>query len=153
MTTTPAARRPGLTARHRAAAAAVLAAALLAVPANSARAAAGSAADTSDTSDTPADQLLLTVSGAQNTWIRGVALTCPPAADTPHPHAAEACAELAATAGDLDTLPSDANPCPMIYNPVTATADGTFDGRPVAWQRTYPNSCFMEAATGPVFRF
>ncbi|MFB7917273.1 SSI family serine proteinase inhibitor [Streptomyces sp. NPDC056061] len=101
----------------------------------------------------PESRLRLTVSGGDHTWIRGVELVCPPAPDTHHPHAAAACADLSAADGDLDALPGDPHLCTKEFAPVTAAATGTWRGRPVAWHRTFPNACEMDARTGPVFRF
>ncbi|MCX4785204.1 MULTISPECIES: SSI family serine proteinase inhibitor [unclassified Streptomyces] len=97
--------------------------------------------------------LFLTVSGSENTWIRGLALFCPPAPDAHHPEAAAACAAMDAAAGDPDNLPGDPHPCSQEYDPVAATVTGTWDGRSVSWQKTFLNVCVMDAATGPVFRF
>ncbi|MER5886514.1 SSI family serine proteinase inhibitor [Streptomyces sp. NPDC001941] len=97
--------------------------------------------------------LFLTVSGAENTWIRGVLLWCAPEPGGPHPDAAGACRALAAAGGVLDKLPQDPHPCTKQYEPVTASATGTYQGRPVAWHRTFPNACTLDAATGAVFRF
>ncbi|MFJ7497166.1 SSI family serine proteinase inhibitor [Streptomyces sp. NPDC097727] len=97
--------------------------------------------------------LLLTVSGSEDTWIRGVTLFCPPAPDAHHPRAAAACAAIDRAEGDLDALPGSPRLCIKGYDPVTATATGTWDGRPVGWQRTFPDACVMDAVTGPVFRF
>ncbi|MFE5096436.1 SSI family serine proteinase inhibitor [Streptomyces sp. NPDC056638] len=124
-------------------AAAVLLALTVAVPA---------AADESN-APVPDRGLLLTVSGSEDTWIRGVALFCPPAPDAHHPHAAAACAAIDRAEGDLDALPGSPRLCIEGYDPVTATATGTWDGRPVSWQRTFPDACVMDAVTGPVFRF
>jgi hypothetical protein len=79
-------------------------------------------------------------------------LTCAPAGGR-HPHPARACRDLARAAGDLDRLPARPLVCTMVYRPVTAAADGTWHGNAVRWQRTFPNSCLMRAATGAVFRF
>ncbi|MCO1580795.1 SSI family serine proteinase inhibitor [Crossiella sp. SN42] len=79
-------------------------------------------------------------------------LTCqPPGGD--HPRAAAACADLTRANGDLARLPGDpAHPgCPRDYRPVTVTARGHWQGRPVRFQRTYPNQCVLTASTGPVF--
>ncbi|MFF2330942.1 MULTISPECIES: SSI family serine proteinase inhibitor [unclassified Streptomyces] len=111
------------------------------------------AADSPSAQPVPDRALFLTVSGSENTWIRGVALPCPPTSDTRHPHAAAACAALAEAAGDLDGLPGDPHPCTQEFDPVTATATGTWDGRRVAWRKTFSNACVMDAVTGPVFRF
>ncbi|MFI1970803.1 hypothetical protein BLA24_09185 [Streptomyces cinnamoneus] len=97
-------------------------------------------------------RLFLTVSGSQNTWIRGIRLICP-AADGHHPHAADACKALALAHGRLEELPEASRTCAPSRDPVTATADGDWHGAPVAWRRTFPNTCALEAATGPVFRF
>ncbi|MCX2968727.1 MULTISPECIES: SSI family serine proteinase inhibitor [Streptomyces] len=102
---------------------------------------------------TGSGRLFLTVSGADDTWVRGVELRCGPAAGH-HPHAAAACAALAAADGDLDALPGAAAPeCSRVPDPVHAAASGTYRERPVEWRGSYPNSCFLHAATGPVFRF
>ncbi|MCE4945457.1 MULTISPECIES: SSI family serine proteinase inhibitor [Streptomyces] len=99
-----------------------------------------------------ADGLFLTVSGAGDTWIRGVRLSCPDTRGT-HPHGAAACAELAAVQGDPDALRGDPHVCTREYDPVTVTASGSWRGAPVEWRREYPNACTMDAATGPLFRF
>ena len=36
---------------------------------------------------------------------------------------------------------------------MTVSARGTHRGRPVSWQKTFPNACTLHAATGPVFDF
>lgn len=97
--------------------------------------------------------LFLTVSGSENTWIRGIALECPDTSEGHHPRAAEACAALDEAGGDFDTLPGDPHLCPLIHDPVTVTAKGTYNSDTVDWQHTYPNACAMEAAAGPVFAF
>src|SRR5439155_15348961 len=62
--------------------------------------------------------LFLTMSGAGDTWIRGVRLTCPDTRGT-HPHAADACHVLTEADGDLDKLAGDPRPCTKQYDPVT----------------------------------
>ncbi|MFD0024307.1 SSI family serine proteinase inhibitor [Streptomyces sp. NPDC058382] len=104
-------------------------------------------------SPAPDRGLLLTVSGSQNTWIRGVELHCPPGPDDRHPDAAGACAALRAAEGDFDALAGDPHPCTDEHDPVTVSAEGAPRGDSVAWRRTYPNACLMDAATGPLFRF
>ncbi|GAA3478605.1 SSI family serine proteinase inhibitor [Streptomyces yanii] len=103
--------------------------------------------------DAPGSTLFLTVSGSENTWIRGIGLQCPLTSWSHHPKAAEACAALDEAGGDLDELPGNPHPCPLIHDPVTVTAQGTYNGAAVDWQRTYPNACVMEATAGPVFDF
>ncbi|MEU9125893.1 SSI family serine proteinase inhibitor [Streptomyces sp. NPDC048506] len=109
------------------------------------------AASASPSTDT--DQgLLLTVSGDDHTWMRGVRLSCP---DTygRHPRALAACDALTWARGDMDALPGEPHPCTKQYNPVTVTATGTWRGGPVNWRKQFPNACTMDSATGPVFRF
>ncbi|MER5461912.1 SSI family serine proteinase inhibitor [Streptomyces sp. NPDC002668] len=115
--------------------------------------AAASPAHTADEVPMPARGLLLTVSGSENTWIRGVLLQCPAQTDGPHPHAGAACTALSAAGGDLDALPGDPRPCDRRFDPVTVSATGTWRGLPIAWHRTYPNACALDVATGVVFRF
>ncbi|WP_282794490.1 SSI family serine proteinase inhibitor [Streptomyces sp. CC224B] len=97
--------------------------------------------------------VLLTVSGSENTWIRGVRLSCVPEPSGPHPFAGRACAELDQARGDLDALPKENRACTKRFDPVTVSATGTHRGRPVTWHRTYGNACEMAASTGHVFRF
>ncbi|MEU1673355.1 SSI family serine proteinase inhibitor [Streptomyces roseifaciens] len=98
-------------------------------------------------------RFFLTVSGAQNTWIRGVQLSCPDAGGH-HPHASEACTTLHRAKGDPGRVTGAAgHQCTREYDPVTATAEGDWNGRPVVWHKTFPNPCALDAATGPVFRF
>ncbi|QDQ10167.1 SSI family serine proteinase inhibitor [Streptomyces spectabilis] len=102
----------------------------------------------------PAERgLFLTLSGDQNTWMRGMLLRCAPEPSGPHPFAREACAELDRAGGDFGELPQEERICTKEYAPVTVGATGTFQGRPVAWHKTYGNACEMEASTGHVFRF
>ncbi|MDI5961837.1 SSI family serine proteinase inhibitor [Streptomyces sp. SL13] len=83
---------------------------------------------------------------------RSVVLDCDPASG-PHPNAGEACTELDAAGGGLADLVPVPEMCPMIYNPVTATATGTWQGRPVSWSQRFANSCMLARSTGAVFRF
>ncbi|MEU8888657.1 SSI family serine proteinase inhibitor [Streptomyces sp. NPDC048442] len=102
---------------------------------------------------TPERGLLLTVSHADSTWIRGVGLQCPPRSGGRHPEARAACNALTWARGDFDALPGDPHVCTKQYDPVTATADGTWHGRTVHWAKTFGNACMLDAETGPVFRF
>ncbi|MFD4630913.1 SSI family serine proteinase inhibitor [Streptomyces sp. NPDC058284] len=102
---------------------------------------------------TPDRGLLLTVSGDENTWVRGVLLRCAPDPSGHHPRAAEACAAIAQARGDFDALAKDPHACTKEFEPVTATATGTYRGRTVGWHKTYPNACALDADTGHVFRF
>ncbi|MET7358796.1 SSI family serine proteinase inhibitor [Streptomyces sp. NPDC005562] len=97
--------------------------------------------------------LFLTLSGDGNTWIRGVLLECEPEPSGHHPAAAEACEEIFEADGDFEALRAAPRVCTKEFEPVTATATGTFRGRNVSWHKTYPNACAMENETGHVFRF
>ncbi|MGN9794567.1 SSI family serine proteinase inhibitor [Streptomyces sp. OZ13] len=101
----------------------------------------------------PSRGLFLTLSGSENTWIRGVLLHCSPVPAGPHPEAAAACAALDAARGDLDRLSGERHPCTKQYDPVTVSATGAWRGRPTAWHKTFANACELAVATGAVFRF
>ncbi|MGW4568723.1 SSI family serine proteinase inhibitor, partial [Streptomyces sp. NPDC004561] len=60
-------------------------------------------------------------------------------------------AELVAAGGDIDRIPVRNVFCPMIYAPVTARARGRWNGHPVAFRKTYANTCVLNARTGSVF--
>ncbi|GAA1372021.1 SSI family serine proteinase inhibitor [Streptomyces beijiangensis] len=111
------------------------------------------AAPAAQAEPTPAQGLFLTVTGDENTWIRGVLLQCPAGGPSHHPDAGAACAALDAAGGDLDVLAGDPHPCTREFAPVTVGATGTWHGRPTAWHKTYANACMLQAATGPVFHF
>ncbi|WP_055568083.1 SSI family serine proteinase inhibitor [Streptomyces atriruber] len=102
---------------------------------------------------TPKRGLFLTVSGAENTWIRGVLLHCAPEPSGAHPQAAKACEAIARAGGDFDALPDDPHACTKEFDPVTATVTGSYEGRAIDWRKTYPNACAMDVDTGYVFRF
>lgn len=81
-----------------------------------------------------------------------VHLTCRPAGGD-HPRPVQACATLR----DIDGNPARLKPgdafCMLLYAPVTARVQGTWEGRSVRWQQTYGNSCEMARATGVLFQF
>jgi hypothetical protein len=97
------------------------------------------------------DWLYLTVTRGEAAagGARGTLLLCDPPQG--HPHAAQACAELAAADGRIDRIPAKDVFCPMIYAPVTAHARGQWNGRPVDFRETYSNACALGARTGSVF--
>jgi hypothetical protein len=85
---------------------------------------------------------------------RTVLLVCSPTAGGTHPNAAAACGELAAAGGDFDRL--HGRPmrfCPMIYDPVTVSAEGVWNGASVSYRHTYPNSCGALNRSQYVFAF
>ncbi|MEV8504657.1 SSI family serine proteinase inhibitor [Actinoplanes sp. NPDC051475] len=101
----------------------------------------------------PASTLALMVQGPAGHQPRVTLLSCrPPAGD--HPRSADACATVASVDGDLAAL--DVEPdgfCTREYMPVTATAVGFWEGRPVRYSETFPNHCEMLRETGALFDF
>ncbi|GAA0516386.1 hypothetical protein GCM10011581_46290 [Saccharopolyspora subtropica] len=97
--------------------------------------------------------LHLSVQGtARDDLPRTVVLTCDPAGGS-HPYAPAACQTLQAVNGNLDLLNSGHAMCTLNYAPVTLTARGHWHNRPVTFEKTFPNACVAEAATGKVFAF
>ncbi|MET9952442.1 SSI family serine proteinase inhibitor [Streptomyces sp. NPDC006339] len=82
---------------------------------------------------------------------RTVVLSCSPAAGS-HPRPDRACADLDASEGRIETPPGDVA-CILLYDPVIATAHGTWQGRPVEFKRQYGNDCEMHAKTRNIFKF
>lgn len=80
---------------------------------------------------------------------RGALLMCDPPQG--HAHATDACAELDAASGDIGAVPRKDAFCPMIYAPVTARAEGVWNGTRVTYARTFSNTCEMSALTRDVF--
>ncbi|MFJ6843437.1 SSI family serine proteinase inhibitor [Streptomyces griseoluteus] len=93
--------------------------------------------------------LTLTRPGTTGGGTRTALLLCDPPQG--HPKAAEVCAELSAAEGDFSRLGDSATLCPLIYAPVRASAHGRWNGKPVAYDRTFGNACELGAATGSVF--
>jgi Subtilisin inhibitor-like len=96
--------------------------------------------------------LVLTVkySEVEDNAFRATVLTCD---RDDHPRRALACATLASTGADLQSMRSDDRACTFIYAPVEVTMFGFWRGEPVSEAHTYPNSCVMLAHTGAVFDF
>ncbi|MFF3764319.1 subtilase-type protease inhibitor [Streptomyces sp. NPDC001922] len=88
---------------------------------------------------------------------RAVVLRCAPRPGGDHPAAAQACSQLRAVNGEFSALtqpPAPGTVCTRIYDPVTVTADGVWNGRRVSWSQTFANQCVMEGMTqGNVFAF
>ncbi|MCP3800981.1 subtilase-type protease inhibitor [Allokutzneria sp. A3M-2-11 16] len=125
----------------------ITAAALLAVPAVPAGATPRTAP--------PAAALVLTGNPGEAVTpaAKWVLLTCGPNGGT-HPAPGASCSALAATGGSISTLRLDRDAiCPMIYDPVTVSATGVWQGRRIREQITFPNRCVLIAETGPVFGF
>jgi hypothetical protein len=85
---------------------------------------------------------------------RAVTLNCAPTASGTHPAAVEACAELRATGGDLNTLTvRDGVRCTKQFDPVVVTVDGVWQGKRVAYERTFANECVKNSYGMTVFTF
>jgi hypothetical protein len=100
----------------------------------------------------PGNRLYLSVTrgDARAGHTRGTELICDPPQG--HAHAAEACQELDAAKGDISRIRSKADVfCSLIYAPITASARGEWNGRPIDYTHTFSNSCVMGAETGAVF--
>ncbi|GAA3785968.1 SSI family serine proteinase inhibitor [Streptomyces phyllanthi] len=99
----------------------------------------------------PGNWLYVTVTreSAQSIHTQGALLRCDPPGG--HRNSARACAELQEAEGDVDRIPRKEGYCTMVYAPVTASARGEWNGRPVVYERTFSSTCAMEAATGAVF--
>ncbi|MGH3694045.1 MAG: SSI family serine proteinase inhibitor [Pseudonocardiaceae bacterium] len=82
-----------------------------------------------------------------------VTLRCDPPSGT-HPLAEAACKALVAAGGDLDKVVGKPDTlCPASYDPVTATASGSYQGTKVLFRRSYSNPCDLAKGTAPVFQF
>ncbi|MGC9665954.1 subtilase-type protease inhibitor [Planosporangium sp. 12N6] len=159
-------RRPLATATGTAALAAVLLcspSAASATPAGAAAAGVAEAAGTGSTGTAPAGTvsaiaaptvLVLTVNHGVGAAVasRTALLICDPAGGD-HPLAGPACAELTQVAGDVGALADGAGPCTMIYDPVTVTVDGWWQGSVVSFRATYANSCLLLRQTRAIFDF
>ncbi|CAM5388250.1 subtilase-type protease inhibitor [Streptomyces alboniger] len=99
----------------------------------------------------PGNWLFVSVASgdARSSETRSTLLMCDPPQG--HRRAAQACAQLETTAGDIRALPATDSYCTMVHAPVTAHARGQWNGRPVAYVETFPNACVMTARTGAVF--
>ncbi|GAA1241397.1 hypothetical protein GCM10009665_35260 [Kitasatospora nipponensis] len=102
---------------------------------------------------TPPSQLRLTLRDDGSGATRAVALRCEPT-DGDHPRAREACEALAPAGGDPEALTGTPGVfCNHLYQPVTASAEGSWRGSPVRWRHSFANPCGLHTRTGPVFRF
>ncbi|MBA9003968.1 SSI family serine proteinase inhibitor [Thermomonospora cellulosilytica] len=82
-----------------------------------------------------------------------VTLSCDPVGGT-HPDAADACADLAKADGDITRIPPANAVCVAVYEPVTAYASGTWNGRSVYFSKVCTNDACADVATGGnVFHF
>jgi subtilisin inhibitor-like len=66
-----------------------------------------------------------------------------------------ACTDLAKVSGQIALIPRlPGYYCLSLYDPVTASANGVWNGRPIYYSRTFTNSCEADIGTGGhVFHF
>ncbi|KND32689.1 SSI family serine proteinase inhibitor [Streptomyces acidiscabies] len=95
-------------------------------------------------------QISVTKGDDHSSDTRGALLLCN---DIPqgHARAAEACEQLRAARGDIRAVPEREGFCTLVYAPVTASARGQWNGRPVQYEQTFGNKCEMAMRTGAVF--
>jgi Subtilisin inhibitor-like len=79
-------------------------------------------------------------------------LRCDPPGGS-HPDPTRACATLKRVDGDVAALRPLPVACILIFQPVLVEVGGTWRGRPVSFQREYPNRCVAYAESEGVFRF
>ncbi|MFI5805815.1 SSI family serine proteinase inhibitor [Streptomyces sp. NPDC051561] len=89
--------------------------------------------------------------------MKGTVLRCPgprkqSVVKDGHQATMTACTQLDAVDGDISKIKRADVACPMIYKPVTALSYGMWDGRRMAFAKTFPNECVMQASTGSVFK-
>ncbi|MFJ6215422.1 subtilase-type protease inhibitor [Streptomyces sp. NPDC092296] len=84
---------------------------------------------------------------------RAVTLSCAPTPSGTHPAPQRACTALRAAAGDPAALHGRQRRCPALVDPVTATADGVWQGRRVSYRETFHNRCALLTARGDAFDF
>ncbi|MGW6564446.1 subtilase-type protease inhibitor [Streptomyces sp. NPDC054975] len=88
---------------------------------------------------------------------RAVTLSCAPTPGGTHPAPEQACEELSAVDGDFGLLIrlNTSTPCTRIWDPVTVTGEGIWQGKRVAWSATYGNTCEMNVgmSRNTVFAF
>jgi hypothetical protein len=84
---------------------------------------------------------------------KSVTLTCLPTGGS-HPDRMAACMNLMLVNGEVASIPPSASACFHYYDPVTASASGTWNGRPVTYSARFTNeSCARIATGGHVFNF
>lgn len=78
-------------------------------------------------------------------------LNCAPVGGS-HTRAKEACAALEKVQGDPAALrPRRGANCPMVFSPITVTANGIWNGRFISYRRVFGNKCEMRSIEGDVF--
>ncbi len=119
-----------------------------ALPAIAALAVAGFTASPAEAAG-PVGQFTLTITDASTGMVKSqVTLTCLPTGGT-HPHAQPACDDLVAANGQIAWIPPQAGSfCIAVYQPVYATATGTWAGAPDNYRMLFSNACAANVLTG-----
>ncbi|MFM9553676.1 MULTISPECIES: protease inhibitor [Streptomyces] len=102
--------------------------------------------------------LVLTVGHGENsatvTPERAVTLSCAPKPGGTHPAPVDACAELRYSGGDFEVLSGSAGAmCTKQYDPVVVTVHGVWQGKRVAYERTFANECLKDSAASVLYSF
>ncbi|MFF5211879.1 SSI family serine proteinase inhibitor [Streptosporangium sp. NPDC000396] len=98
----------------------------------------------------PVGSYVLTVTPEGSTQPLGTAtLACDPDGGT-HVNSTTACDQLRRAGGRIGRIPEDPGMCTREYAPVRLSATGTWNGRKIRYERTYPNRCTAVRATGGV---
>ncbi|WP_405161285.1 SSI family serine proteinase inhibitor [Nocardia sp. NBC_01499] len=86
---------------------------------------------------------------------RVVSLICAPTVGGTHPKAKEACKNLTAANGNIRQLANFTEPplCSQDFDPVVATIDGVWQGKPISDHGFFSNVCVLRATTVAVFDF
>ncbi|WP_436760609.1 SSI family serine proteinase inhibitor [Streptosporangium sp. V21-05] len=84
--------------------------------------------------------------------VRTVRLGCTPTYGT-HPRGPEACVMLSRAQGDPAYVRLPWVGCSQQYDPVSVSADGTWNDHYIRYRRTFDNPCELRAATGAIFAF
>ncbi|MFE9580736.1 SSI family serine proteinase inhibitor [Nocardia sp. NPDC006044] len=86
---------------------------------------------------------------------RTVSLICAPTVGGTHPKAEEACKSLVAADGNIRALADFTVPplCSDEFDPVIATIDGVWRGKPISDHGFFSNVCVLRATTVSVFDF
>ncbi|MCC9711083.1 protease inhibitor [Streptomyces sp. MNU76] len=85
---------------------------------------------------------------------RAVTLSCAPKPGGTHPAPVDACAELRYSGGDFDALSANTGAmCTKQYDPVTVTVHGVWQGKRVAYERTFANECLKDSAASVLYSF
>lgn len=84
--------------------------------------------------------------------IAEVSLKCGPTGGG-HVAAEDACTTLEAVDGNFDWLWNTGALCPLIYQPVTVEAGGSWRDKVVTFERSYDNECFAATESAEVFVF